>query len=172
MKAISIDWKVILKYSFLFATSIPAFMALLEITLFGISLNQWIIRPIVRPKVSCTSQYKYQEGNRSRIYEVVALIENPLYLDVLPTKTSIPFRLTVDVNNGVSFSNANIIDENKVPIYFETQGSQSKEAEKALHVNVRFIDNSKLKFTAKFSSSLPIGEEECPFSYDAQYWYL
>lgn len=164
-----------IKCSFLFTkllwtilAGIPTLLALVELFIFGISKNSFLLKPILSPRVECFVVGKpYIEG-QGKNFELEVVLKKPLYIGIMPITKSMEYKLSLTAIDSYSFFYVDFPNEEfrgQTKKYFEKVGSISKTLE-TLH---KFKTKSPVKFFVRMSGPYEPQENACPFDMSVKY---
>jgi len=168
LKAIAgVVWPVI-KGIWTLLTGFPAFIAVIEMIVFGIAINSFLLKPLLTPRISCTVGQAKPEGNGFRT-EIQVTAKPPLYLFVTPLTWSKIYDANLLAWNAYSFFEIRPSSDPKAPKDFERLFDSDPSISKSLKYQHRFVSRDPYIFSLSVSGPSQLVEEECPFDYSVRY---
>ncbi|WP_142409010.1 hypothetical protein [Bacteriovorax stolpii] len=147
---------------------IPTLLALVELFVFGISKNSFLLKPVLLPRTECrVIGETYPEGT-GKNFNLEVTLKKPVYVGIMPISSSMEYKLSLSAFDSYSFFSAEFPTNEfrgRIKRYSEQVGSISKTIE-TLH---KFRTKSPVKFTVRMSGPYEPEEKACPFDISVKY---
>jgi|GEM_PF-5583399 len=147
------------------AMGAPAFLAFIDLCVFGVGINSGVLSPVLKPRYSCESKAGIREGSGLQT-EVSVNFKRPIY-SLLPLIHPSMF-YSVDLQTLPGWSIFSVQASTNGPTAITSLYDRDPHIAKAISYRHRFVSGDPYTVTLVLSGPQVL-EDECPFSFSLHY---